>query len=232
MKFLVLMPTFNERQNLENSVLQVLQAVPGINLLIIDDNSPDGTGAIADKLSEENSEVSVLHRESKKGLGRAYLDGFTWAAKNSFDFVIQMDADGSHQPKNLSNLISKARPNRLVIGSRWIPGGEVLNWPWYRKVISRFGNLYARRLLGTKVMDMTAGYRLYPVSSLAEMKLQDVQAQGYGFQIEMTLLAIEEGLEVVEVPISFVERTVGKSKMTMKIVLEAFWLCTKWGIRR
>lgn len=232
MKFLVLMPTFNERQNLENSVLQVLQAVPGINLLIIDDNSPDGTGAIADKLSEENSEVSVLHRESKKGLGRAYLDGFTWAAKNSFDFVIQMDADGSHQPKNLSDLISKARPNRLVIGSRWIPGGEVLNWPWYRKVISRFGNLYARRLLGTKVMDMTAGYRLYPVSSLAKMKLQDVQAQGYGFQIEMTLLAIEEGLEVVEVPISFVERTVGKSKMTMKIVLEAFWLCTKWGIRR
>ena len=204
MKFLVLMPTFNERQNLENSVLQVLQAVPGINLLIIDDNSPDGTGAIADKLSEENSEVSVLHRESKKGLGRAYLDGFTWAAKNSFDFVIQMDADGSHQPKNLSDLISKARPSRLVIGSRWIPGGEVLNWPWYRKVISRFGNLYARRLLGTKVMDMTAGYRLYPVSSLAKMKLQDVQAQGYGFQIEMTLLAIEEGLEVVEVPISFV----------------------------
>ncbi|MDA7799366.1 polyprenol monophosphomannose synthase, partial [Aquiluna sp.] len=195
MKFLVLMPTFNERQNLENSVLQVLQAVPGINLLIIDDNSPDGTGAIADKLSEENSEVSVLHRESKKGLGRAYLDGFTWAAKNSFDFVIQMDADGSHQPKNLSDLISKARPNRLVIGSRWIPGGEVLNWPWYRKVISRFGNLYARRMLGTKVMDMTAGYRLYPVSSLAKMKLQDVQAQGYGFQIEMTLLAIEEGLE-------------------------------------
>ena len=232
MKFLVLMPTFNERQNLENSVLQVLQAVPGINLLIIDDNSPDGTGAIADKLSEENSEVSVLHRESKKGLGRAYLDGFTWAAKNSFDLVIQMDADGSHQPKNLSDLISKARPNRLVIGSRWIPGGEVLNWPWYRKVISRFGNLYARRMLGTKVMDMTAGYRLYPVSSLAKMKLQDVQAQGYGFQIEMTLLAIEEGLEVVEVPISFVERTVGKSKMTMKIVLEAFWLCTKWGIRR
>ncbi|MGB4706794.1 MAG: polyprenol monophosphomannose synthase [Aquiluna sp.] len=232
MKFLVLMPTFNERQNLENSVLQVLQAVPGINLLIIDDNSPDGTGAIADKLSEENSEVSVLHRESKKGLGRAYLDGFTWAAKNSFDFVIQMDADGSHQPKNLSDLISKARPSRLVIGSRWIPGGEVLNWPWYRKVISRFGNLYARRMLGTKVMDMTAGYRLYPVSSLAKMKLQDVQAQGYGFQIEMTLLAIEEGLEVVEVPISFVERTVGKSKMTMKIVLEAFWLCTKWGIRR
>ena len=232
MKFLVLMPTFNERQNLENSVLQVLQAVPGINLLIIDDNSPDGTGAIADKLSEENSAVSVLHRESKKGLGRAYLDGFTWAAKNSFDFVIQMDADGSHQPKNLSDLISKARPNRLVIGSRWIPGGEVLNWPWYRKVISRFGNLYARRMLGTKVMDMTAGYRLYPVSSLAKMKLQDVQAQGYGFQIEMTLLAIEEGLEVVEVPISFVERTVGKSKMTMKIVLEAFWLCTKWGIRR
>ena len=232
MKFLVLMPTFNERQNLENSVLQVLQAVPGINLLIIDDNSPDGTGAIADKLSEEHSAVSVLHRESKKGLGRAYLDGFSWAAKNSFDFVIQMDADGSHQPKNLSDLISNARPSRLVIGSRWIPGGEVLNWPWYRKVISRFGNLYARRLLGTKVMDMTAGYRLYPVSSLAKMKLQDVQAQGYGFQIEMTLLAIEEGLEVVEVPISFVERTVGKSKMTMKIVLEAFWLCTKWGIRR
>jgi len=124
MKFLVLMPTFNERQNLENSVLQVLQAVPGINLLIIDDNSPDGTGAIADKLSEEHSAVSVLHRESKKGLGRAYLDGFTWAAKNSFDFVIQMDADGSHQPKNLSDLISKARPNRLVIGSRWIPGGR------------------------------------------------------------------------------------------------------------
>lgn len=226
------MPTFNECQNIEATVRKVLDTVGGIDLLIIDDNSPDGTGDLANNLSRQDSRVSVLHRESKTGLGKAYLAGFEWAKTNNYDYVIQMDADGSHQPKHLPDLLAMANDDCVVIGSRWVEGGEVQNWPWYRVAISRLGNFYARKMLQTKVLDMTAGYRVYPVRGLAMLDLNNVQAQGYGFQVEMTLLSIENGLDVIEVPISFVERAEGTSKMTLKIVLEAFWLCTKWGIRR
>lgn len=232
MRMLVLMPTFNERENIETSISQVLSANQDLDLLIIDDNSPDGSGELANQISKKNSRVSVLHRSIKEGLGKAYIAGFEWAKAHNYDFVIQMDADGSHQPKDLGKLIAKAKQNRVVIGSRWITGGEVLNWPWYRMAISRAGNFYARKVLKTNIMDMTAGYRLYSVEDLSKLDLIDIRAHGYGFQVEMTLLAIDQGLEVIEVPISFIERVVGKSKMTLAIVIEAFWLCTKWGIRR
>jgi len=232
MKTVVLMPTYNELGVLESSIEAVLEQELGIEILIIDDNSPDGTGRLADALSLKHTQVSVLHRNQKQGLGKAYIAGFEWAIERGFDFVVQMDADGSHRPSDLRKLTRESQSNRLVIGSRWVPGGEVENWPWFRQLISKAGNFYARKLLYSSVRDMTAGFRSYPTSLLKSLPLGNVQAQGYGFQIEMTLLCQDRGIEVIEVPISFVERTKGKSKMSYRIVLEAFWLCTKWRIRR
>jgi glycosyltransferase involved in cell wall biosynthesis len=232
MNILVLMPTYNELGVLESSIEALLSQRLDIEILIIDDNSPDGTGRLADDLSRKHEQVSVLHRSQKQGLGKAYIAGFDWAIKRSFEFVVQMDADGSHRPSDLEKLTRQAKLNRLVIGSRWVPGGEVENWPWYRQLISKSGNFYARKLLDSSVRDLTAGFRCYPTSLLKLLPLGNVQAQGYGFQIEMTLLCQDRRVEILEVPIRFVERTKGKSKMSYRIVFEAFWLCTKWGIRR
>jgi glycosyltransferase involved in cell wall biosynthesis len=232
MNILVLMPTYNELGVLESSIEALLSQGLDIEILIIDDNSPDGTGRLADDLSRKHEQVSVLHRSQKQGLGKAYIAGFDWAIKRSFEFVVQMDADGSHRPSDLEKLTRQAKLNRLVIGSRWVPGGEVENWPWYRQLISKSGNFYARKLLDSSVRDLTAGFRCYPTSLLKLLPLGNVQAQGYGFQIEMTLLCQDRRVEILEVPIRFVERTKGKSKMSYRIVFEAFWLCTKWGIRR
>jgi glycosyltransferase involved in cell wall biosynthesis len=226
------MPTYNEVGILESSIEQVLAQGLNLEILVIDDNSPDGTGGLADDLSLKHSQVSVLHRNQKQGLGKAYIAGFDWAIQQGFDFVVQMDADGSHRPSDLEKLTCEARSNRLVIGSRWTPGGKVENWPWFRRVISRAGNFYARKMLDSTVKDMTAGFRCYPTALLKSFPLSTVQAQGYGFQVEMTLLCQERGVDVLEVPIIFVERIRGKSKMTYGIVFEAFWLCTKWGFRR
>jgi glycosyltransferase involved in cell wall biosynthesis len=226
------MPTYNEVGILESSIEQVLAQGLNLEILVIDDNSPDGTGGLADDLSIKHSQVSVLHRSQKQGLGKAYIAGFDWAIQQGFDFVVQMDADGSHRPSDLEKLTCEARSNRLVIGSRWTPGGKVENWPWFRRVISRAGNFYARKMLDSTVKDMTAGFRCYPTALLKSFPLSTVQAQGYGFQVEMTLLCQERGVDVLEVPIIFVERIRGKSKMTYGIVFEAFWLCTKWGFRR
>jgi dolichol-phosphate mannosyltransferase len=232
MRTLVLMPTYNEVSVLESSIEQVLAQGLDLEILVIDDNSPDGTGGLADDLSLRHSQISVLHRPQKQGLGKAYIAGFDWAIKYGFDFVVQMDADGSHRPSDLEKLTREAHSNRLVIGSRWTPGGKVENWPWFRRVISKSGNFYARKMLSSAVKDMTAGFRCYPTDVLKSFPLSQLQAQGYGFQVEMTLLCQERGVEVLEVPIIFVERIQGKSKMTYRIVLEAFWLCTKWGFRR
>lgn len=232
MRTLVLMPTYNELDVLESSIEQVLAQRLDIEVLIIDDNSPDGTGGLAEELSLKHPQVSVLHRDHKQGLGKAYLAGFGWAIEQGFDFVVQMDADGSHRPSDLEKLTSEAGSNRLVIGSRWTVGGRVENWPWFRKVISKAGNFYARKMLGSPIRDMTAGFRCYPTEVLKSFPLNKVQAQGYGFQVEMTLLCQDFGVEIKEVPIVFVERMKGKSKMTYGIVVESFWLCTKWGFRR
>jgi glycosyltransferase involved in cell wall biosynthesis len=229
MKTLVMMPTYNEISGLEDSVRSLFEHNQDVDLLIIDDNSPDGTGLLAEKLRAD-SRVHVLHRTNKEGLGKAYLAGYEWGLGRGYDLLVQMDADGSHRPQDLPKL-RNAKAD-LVIGSRWIQGGAVANWPKHRELISRAGNLYARVATGLGIGDLTAGFRVYRADALRKLNLNHIEAQGYGFQVEMTLRSKKAGLEVVEVPILFVERAQGASKMTKEIVFEAFWLCTKWGFRR
>ena len=227
-----MMPTFNEIETLEHSVAQLFEHNTNVELLVIDDNSPDGTGNLAEQLGRENQKIHVMHREQKQGLGKAYLAGIQWGLAQGFEYMVQMDADGSHRSVDLPALLAKANLAGLVIGSRWIPGGEVHNWPWYRKAISRFGNFYAARMLGSAIGDLTAGFRVYGRDLLLELPLGQVAAQGYGFQVEMTKNVIALRRTITEVPIQFVERENGTSKMTIDIVLEAFTLATKWGIER
>lgn len=229
MKTLVMMPTYNEISGLEDSVRLLFEHNQDVDLLIIDDNSPDGTGSLAEKLRSD-SRVHVLHRINKEGLGKAYLAGYEWGLGRDYDLLVQMDADGSHRPQDLPKLLNAKAD--LVIGSRWIQGGAVANWPKHRELISRAGNLYARVATGLRIGDLTAGFRVYRADALRKLHLNHIEAQGYGFQVEMTLRSKKAGLEVVEVPILFVERAQGASKMTKEIVFEAFWLCTKWGFRR
>lgn len=232
MKTLVMMPTYNELQTLERSVTDLFKHNPAVELLVIDDNSPDGTGRLADKLATSLPAMHVLHRSGKEGLGKAYLAGIGWGVANDFELLVQMDADGSHRAQDLPKLLERTALDGLVIGSRWVPGGAVRNWPWYRMLISRFGNFYAARMLGSDLGDLTAGFRVYGKDLLMKLPLESVAAQGYGFQVEMTKNVLAIGSEVVEVPIEFVERENGVSKMTLAIVLEAFVLATKWGIAR
>lgn len=220
------MPTFNEIEVLAESVEKLFAVQPEVNLAIIDDNSPDGTGRLAEELAASDSRIHVIHRKQKAGLGKAYAEGFRYALENGFERVIQMDADGSHQAVDLEKLLSNDAD--LVIGSRWVSGGEVLNWPSHRLLISRLGNAYARFAIGAKLMDVTAGFRNYSANLLSQLPLEQIEARGYGFQVEMTKRALEAGASIKEVPISFVERVGGRSKMTWGIIFEAFGLCTKW----
>ena len=229
LKTLVMMPTFNEVSGLRGSVGHLLELNPEVDVLIIDDNSPDGTGELADELASDKR-VNVLHRTEKQGLGKAYLAGYSWGLERDYDRLVQMDADGSHRPEDLATMLREDAD--LVIGSRWINGGAVENWPRYRQLISRFGNYYASFTTGIKLGDLTAGFRVYKSSALRSLDLNRLEAQGYGFQIEMTRRAQARGLSLIEVPIRFIERENGRSKMTYGIVFEAFWLCTKWGIQR
>jgi glycosyltransferase involved in cell wall biosynthesis len=231
-KTLVLMPTFNEISTLESSVRHLISTNPDLDVLVIDDNSPDGTGYLADQLAKNNGRVNVLHRSAKSGLGRAYIAGFRWGTARGYELLVQMDADGSHRPEDLPALLAKALEAELVIGSRWIRGGEVKNWPKYRQLISKFGNWYAAKALNSKLKDMTAGYRVYQADLIRRLNLDSIEAQGYGFQVEMTYQTQKLGAKVVEIPIQFIERENGVSKMTLDIVVEAFLLCTKWGILR
>jgi glycosyltransferase involved in cell wall biosynthesis len=232
MKTLVMMPTYNELQTLERSVKDLFRHNSAVELLVIDDNSPDGTGSLADKLATSFPAMHVLHRSGKEGLGKAYLAGISWGIANGFELFVQMDADGSHRAQDLPKLLEHAGIEGLVIGSRWVPGGAVRNWPWYRMLISRFGNFYAARMLGSDLGDLTAGFRVYGKELLERLPLDSVAAQGYGFQVEMTKNVLAIGGDVTEVPIEFVERENGVSKMTLAIVLEAFALATRWGIAR
>lgn len=230
LRTLVIMPTYNERELLASTVSALRKFAPEVDLLIVDDSSPDGTGEIAEGLKNETT--FVLHRKQKAGLGAAYLAAFAWAETRGYDVVVEMDADGSHLASDLPSLLSAISDADLVIGSRWIQGGQVKNWPWYRKLISQGGNFYARFLLGTRIKDMTAGFRAYRTSALTKMNLGNISAQGYAFQIEMALRFFRSGNRIVEVPITFVERTKGRSKMTTAIVLEALWLVAKWCFYR
>jgi dolichol-phosphate mannosyltransferase len=230
MKTLVIMPTFNEIESLSGTVKALRESADQVDLLIVDDNSPDGTGNLADSLADQRT--FVLHRSAKNGLGAAYLEGFNWAKQKGYEVVVEMDADGSHRAQDLKIILAKIEQADLVIGSRWIAGGSVENWPAYRKAISKLGNFYAKFMLRTKINDMTAGYRAFKISFLDQLDLEGIASRGYAFQVEMALRAVRAGGVVVEVPITFVERTHGSSKMTTAIVLEALWLVTKWAFYR
>jgi dolichol-phosphate mannosyltransferase len=232
MKTLVVMPTFNERESLPVTLAGLLDLVPDVDVLIVDDASPDGTGALADEIAAKDSRVQVLHRSTKNGLGGAYLAGFEWAFENAYDQIVEMDADGSHQPQDLLRLLARAGEADLVIGSRWVSGGSVRNWPWYRKLISKSGTFYASIMLGSQIRDITAGFRVYNAEFLKSLDLAGVAARGYGFQVEMAWRSEAAGGIILEVPITFVERTMGSSKMSTGIVLEALWLVTKWAFKK
>jgi dolichol-phosphate mannosyltransferase len=225
------MPCYNELGSLEATVIELFRHQPGLSLLIIDDNSPDGTGALADRLAASDQRIAVLHRGSKNGLGAAYLAGFHWALARDFDLIIEMDADGSHRAQDLAAMLELARQgNDLVIGSRWVSGGAVRNWSPLRVGISRFGNYYARLMLGSKIRDLTAGFRVYRRSLLEKLVQTAPQAQGYAFQVELAMRTQQLGHSICESPITFVEREHGTSKMSLKIVFEALRLVTSWGL--
>ncbi|WP_399552316.1 polyprenol monophosphomannose synthase [uncultured Bifidobacterium sp.] len=229
------MPTYDERENLVPTIRGVLGNEPDVDVLVVDDASPDGTGELADRLAAKDGRVHVLHRTEKNGLGPAYLEGFAWALANGYDVVCEMDMDGSHRPEDLPRLLDPLGRHPavdLVIGSRRVSGGRTENWPWYRDLISRGGSWYARRMLGLGVHDMTAGFRAYRASMLRRLDLSSVVSNGYVFQIDMTRRVAAAGGRIVEVPIVFLERIRGRSKMDSSIVSEAMRSVTVWGVRR
>lgn len=227
----VVVPTYNEIENIASIVGRLRQAVPRAHVLVVDDSSPDGTGERAEELAAADPGVSVLHRPAKEGLGKAYLAGFALALKRGYTYIVEIDADGSHDPAELPAMIALAKAgNDLVIGSRWVPGGSVKNWPWYRHSVSQAGNTYARRVLHSDIRDLTAGFRVFRASALRELGLEGVSSQGYCFQVELAWNLERAGYRVAEHPITFVERSTGRSKMHAGIVAEALLRVTGWGI--
>ena len=229
-RIVVIVPTFNELTTITPIVTRVRAAVPETFILIVDDNSPDGTGRVGDELAAADDHVLVMHRLGKEGLGAAYLAGFAWALQEGYDVVVEMDADGSHQPEQLPRLLDALRSADLVLGSRWVAGGKTENWPKSRQFISRGGSAYTRFMLGVPIHDATGGYRAFRADTLRRLDLHEVASQGYCFQIDLAWRALQRGMKVREVPITFVERTSGASKMSRKIVVEALWRVTAWGV--
>ncbi|MHC0433165.1 polyprenol monophosphomannose synthase [Streptomyces sp. O3] len=228
---LVIIPTYNEAENIKSIVGRVRASVPDAHILVADDNSPDGTGKLADELAADDDHVQVLHREGKEGLGAAYLAGFSWGIEHGYGVLVEMDADGSHQPEELPRLLTALRGADLVLGSRWVPGGRVVNWPASRKFLSRGGSTYSRLLLDVPIRDVTGGFRAFRRETLEGLGLDEVASQGYCFQVDLARRAVAAGFHVVEVPITFVERELGDSKMSRDIVVEALWRVTAWGVR-
>lgn len=226
----VVLPTYNEAATIARVVEQIHLAVPEADILVVDDGSPDGTGQIVDDLAAVDSRISALHRTVKEGLGAAYLAGFATALQQGYEVVVEMDADGSHRPEDLPRLLARIADADLVLGSRYADGGRVVNWPRRRQVLSRWGNVYARLALGISVRDATGGYRAFRASTLRRLDLAGVASQGYCFQIDLVWRAIRAGMTVVEVPITFVEREEGTSKMNGAIVREALVRVTRWGV--
>jgi dolichol-phosphate mannosyltransferase len=227
---IVVLPTFNEAASLRSIVSRIRASVPAADVLIVDDNSPDGTGVIADEIVAEDAQVHVLHRLGKEGLGVAYLAGFAWALQSGYDVIVEMDADGSHQPSQLPDLLGALTDADLVIGSRWVEGGGTQNWSRAREVLSRGGNAYTRFMLNIPIHDATGGFRAFRADTLRSLDLHEVASQGYCFQVDLAWRAAQRGLRVKEVPITFVERETGESKMSRKIVAEALWRVTAWGV--
>lgn len=231
-KILVIIPTYNEIESLPVIVSAIRTNAPAVNILVADDNSPDGTGKLADELALADNQIQVLHRTAKNGLGAAYLAGFAWAKDNGYDVVVEMDADGSHRAVDLPLLLNALVDSDAVLGSRWVKGGEVVNWPLSRKVLSRGGNFYTRLMLGIPLRDATGGFRAYRIPALEVMDVQSVRSQGYCFQVDLAWRAVQNHLLIFEVPITFVERELGTSKMDSKIVKEALWRVTVWGFEK
>lgn len=235
-RVLVIIPTYNEIESLERVIRGLRSSAPAVDVLVVDDASPDGTGDLADRLASADDRVNVLHRGGKNGLAQAYTAGFAWASERGYDVVVEMDADGSHPaatlPTMLDRLVSGDDSLGLVIGSRWVDGGSVENWPFYRRLLSRVGNHYARVMLQLPVRDSTAGFRAYRAPVLAAISAHDVTSQGYCFQIDLVLRVHDHGLDIVEVPIVFSEREAGVSKMSRAIVIEAMVRVTVWGVKR
>jgi dolichol-phosphate mannosyltransferase len=230
-RVVIVIPTYNEATNLAWIVGRLRTAQPAIDVLVVDDDSPDGTGRVADELAAADPAVSVLHRTEKAGLGAAYLHGFRVALAAGYDVIGEMDADGSHQPEQLDRLLAALADADLVIGSRWVPGGSVVNWPLQRELLSRGGNLYVRLLLGIRVRDATAGFRLFRRATLDKIDLDSVKSTGYVFQTDLVARTLAAGLAVREVPIEFVERVRGDSKMSGSVATESLKRITAWGLR-
>jgi dolichol-phosphate mannosyltransferase len=226
---LIIFPTYNERDNIEKIVHAVLPLDPRINVLIVDDNSPDGTGDLADKLARDMQTVHVLHREKKAGLGKAYIAGFRWAIEQKYDFIFEMDADFSHGPEYLKDFLREIQNNDLVIGSRYISGVNVINWPMARLLLSYYANVYTRVVTGLPLRDATGGFKCFRREVLEAIDLEQVRSTGYAFQIEMSMRAWKKGFRIKEIPIIFVDRVAGTSKMSKKIMREAIWMV--WALR-
>lgn len=227
---LVIIPTYNESESLPGVIARVRTCVPDADILVADDNSPDGTGRIADAIAMLDPHVQVLHRPGKEGLGKAYLAGFGWGLERGYDVLVEMDADGSHRPEELPRLLAEIEHADVVLGSRWVPGGSVVNWPASRRILSRGGSLYTRLALGIPTRDATGGYRAYRASALRALDLATVDSNGYCFQIDLLWRALQRGMVVREVPITFVEREAGTSKMSGRIVREALVNVARWGV--
>lgn len=228
-KILVLVPTYNERENLPLIMHRIRASVPAADVLVLEDNSPDGTGDVADQLAAGDERIRVMHRPGKDGLGNAYLAGFAWGLERGYDALVEIDADGSHPPERLPAMLAAARDADVIIGSRWIRGGRVVNWPLHRKALSVGGNLYVKTLLSMPVNDATAGFRVYRADALRAIGLDGVDSYGYCFQADLTWRAIRAGLRVVEIPITFVEREIGQSKMNPDIARESLLNISRWG---
>ncbi|ACU74177.1 glycosyl transferase family 2 [Catenulispora acidiphila DSM 44928] len=232
-RVLVIIPTYNEAENLPTIVARVHAANPDVHVLVADDNSPDGTGKLADELADSDERVKVLHRAGKEGLGKAYLAGFAWGIEHEYDVICEMDADGSHRPEDFPALLKALVEQNadLVLGSRYVRGGKTVGWPKHREILSKGGNTWVRLVTGMKLADATGGYRLFRRETLERIELSTVASAGYTFQVDLAWRTVRAGLKVVEVPITFVERELGASKMSTNIVAEALWRTTVWGMQ-
>jgi dolichol-phosphate mannosyltransferase len=229
---LIVLPTYNEAENIAEILKRVRAVAPQAGVLVVDDSSPDGTADIARAMAGELGEIEILSRPRKSGLGSAYRDGFKWGRQREFDVLVEMDSDFSHDPADIPRLLQGIEEGAdLVIGSRYMPGGEIPHWPWHRRALSKYGNRYSAAMLRLDVRDLTAGYRAYRGEMLDRIDIDAVRAEGYGFQVEMTYFTAEAGGQIVEIPIKFVDRVRGTSKMSSAIVVEAMGLVTWWGIR-
>jgi dolichol-phosphate mannosyltransferase len=226
---LVVIPTYNERENLTPILRRLHESLPSAHALVVDDGSPDGTGELADKLAAEDERVHVMHRTEKAGLGAAYIAGFRWGLARDYATIVEMDADGSHAPEDLPRMLDALEDADLVLGSRYVPGGSVVNWPKRREVLSRGANLYSRLALGGKITEYTSGFRAYRRAVLEKLALDEIASTGYCFQIDLAWRTLRAGFEVVEVPITFTEREIGESKMSGSIIREAMIRVGVWG---